>query len=107
MRRLAQPGWMLFQAAIIGFWLYAWYVAQPDGDRTNYMQPVVIGLVCSWGATVVLLILNEGRKDVLRLIRRLTSGEAARAASEDRLERPRSPAPLGQRKPEVRLPGGR
>ncbi|MCJ2139113.1 hypothetical protein [Methylobacterium sp. E-066] len=84
MRRLVQPGWILFQLAVVGFFVWVAATVQTDQPR-QYGVMVVAGVFTAYALTVALLILNEGRKDALRWWRRrhAISVSDGHGASED------------------------
>lgn len=68
MHRLIQPGWLLFQAAIFGGMMWVFEGARAQGENLG-SAPFIISAFTAWACTVILLILNEGRKDLMRLLR--------------------------------------
>jgi hypothetical protein len=103
MRRLAQPGWFLLQGGIVALWFWIFYMTPSETEPTNWFAPLIIGLVCAWSATVVILITKQLVTDT----RRWLSGARSRATAADRLARPHSSEQVEQRKQASRLPLGR
>lgn len=104
MRRLVQPGWVLFQLAVVGLFLWVEATVETNGPR-NYGGMLMAGVFTAYALTVVLLILNEGRKDALHWWRRrhavnALGGHGASADQHPRLRRPAEreiPPPVGHR----------
>jgi hypothetical protein len=94
MRRLIQPGWVLFQLAVIAFWLRAWYVTAGD-QPVNWFEPLAVGIFSAYALTFGLVIIFE----IARSLQRLLSGVGERGASADQLARPRTPERLEDRAP--------
>lgn len=97
MRRLIQPGWILFQIAVVA--AFMWVVATTDSkEPPPYGFALLAGIFTAYALTIALLILNEGRKDVLRLIRKRRAATAIghEAEAGQRLGSPQTPDRLGQ-----------
>lgn len=96
MRRLVQPGWVLFQLAVVGFWCWIWFVTS-DGAPVDWGAPIILGIGSAYTLTLALLILNEGWKDLLQFVRRRRASATEReVAADPRLGSPRNPARLSE-----------
>jgi hypothetical protein len=96
-KRLIQPGWILFQIAVVGFFLWVAATVETSEPR-QYGVMLVAGIFTAYALTVAILILNEGRKDVMRLVgrRRNTTAVGRGAAADQRLGSPQSPDRRGR-----------
>jgi hypothetical protein len=103
MRRLVQPGWVLFQLVVGCCVLWGALSIERDSGQSFGAAPYVAAIFIPYALTVILLILNEGRKDVANLLRRrATSGTGREAAAGQRLSSSLRPAPLERTDPSAR-----
>jgi hypothetical protein len=94
--------WMIFQLAVVGFWI--WVAVDANPDNPDIHSALVLGGLFAFALTIIPLAIVEGVKDVRRLylpaIRRWRYRKLHRAAAAlapkrdagepiDRLHRPR------------------
>jgi len=83
-------------------WFWVFYKAPSETEPTNWFAPLIIGIICAWGATVAILIMLQ----LVRDVRSWISGARAPAVEADRLERSHNLGSLEAQKQERRqLPG--